>query len=187
MRSPSSRSSSQIGVSHCAGPPLSTSAPQMSFTSTSRWPCSSRTRVGERLAPAPGRGGRPRPRSPRRPARSPARRSPRSSRAGRSRTAAASTRLLRPVQYDGRAGLAQRGRDPASGAAGRARDDRDAPAQGVGIGAPGHRSSLPRSFREAAGSNRITRWLWASRGCEQARSCARRSSSRSAPRSSSSA
>ena len=48
MRRPSSRSCSQIGVSHSAGPPLSSSAPQMSLTSTSMWPCSSRTRVGER-------------------------------------------------------------------------------------------------------------------------------------------
>ena len=44
MRRPLSRSSSQIGVFHSGGPPLSTSPPQMSLTSTSMWPCSARIR-----------------------------------------------------------------------------------------------------------------------------------------------
>ena len=44
MRRPLSRSCSQIGVFHSAGPPLSSSPPQMSLTSTSMWPWSSRIR-----------------------------------------------------------------------------------------------------------------------------------------------
>ena len=49
MRRPASRSCSQIGVSQSAGPPLSTSPPQMSLTSTSRRPWSRSMRAGEGL------------------------------------------------------------------------------------------------------------------------------------------
>ena len=85
------------GVFQSAGPPLSTSAPQMSLTSTSMWPWSAADALGQRRRP--GRVevvDRHRRRRCRRAA-SPARPSPRSSRGGRSRTAAP-VALLRPVQ-----------------------------------------------------------------------------------------
>ena len=48
MRRPSSRSSSQIGVSHSRGPPFSSSPPQMSLTSTSMSALLVAHRAGER-------------------------------------------------------------------------------------------------------------------------------------------
>ena len=144
MRSPLSRSCSQIGVFHSAGPPLSTSPPQMSLTSTSMWPWSARG--SGRRAPRPASGSRW------------------STAIGDAGAAELRDELgglldrLGPVVVgsgcrsrvratgadDRRAGLAERGGDAAARASGRAGDDGDAATERIGIRGPFHREKLCR-------------------------------------------
>src|SRR5207245_2140825 len=76
------------------------------------------------------------------------------------RLAAAAARAVH-----GGARFSEGGGDAASRAPRRTGDEGNTPAQRVRIGRPHHHSSLPRSLRDGARSNRITRWLWVSTAC----------------------